>query len=192
MTSVLTRRATGTDMHTGGQGDVSLSQGSPAPPKLERGWTRFPQEQPALPTPGPQMSASSPRREFVSVAGAPGPGGFVTVAGTHTHRALSTAPLTSPHPSVLWAVHPGDRTFPANGNTNCDPYNRSGRDPCFLSPQPWTCLLILREKGGGRERSINCLPPIRAPTGDQTHNLGVHGMMLQPAGPPGQGWAWIL
>ena len=49
------------------------------------------------------------------------------------------------------------------------------------------------------ERNINQLPPVCAPTGDWTYNLGmcpdwesnlqilVYGMMLQPAEPPGQG-----
>ena len=77
----------------------------------------------------------------------------------------------------------------------------------IFSPHPRIFLLILqREEAIERktetslwERNIDQLPPVCTPTGDQTHNLGmcpdqgsdpqllVHGMMLQPTEPPGQG-----
>ena len=37
------------------------------------------------------------------------------------------------------------------------------------------------------ERNIDQLTPVPALTRDQTHNLLVHGMMLQPTETPGQG-----
>ena len=65
----------------------------------------------------------------------------------------------------------------------------------FFNPHLSICLLILereerREKQREKyqcERNIDPLPPIHAPTRDQTHNLSVYRMALQPTEPPGQG-----
>ena len=70
----------------------------------------------------------------------------------------------------------------------------------FFNSHLRMCLLILeRERKGERERDINQLPPICAPTGDRTCNLStcpdqgynpqplVCGLTLQPTEPPGQG-----
>ena len=43
-----------------------------------------------------------------------------------------------------------------------------------------------KREGGKREREIVQLPPIRALTRNQTHNLLVYRMMLYPTEPPGQ------
>ena len=75
----------------------------------------------------------------------------------------------------------------------------------FFNPHPRMCLLILERKEGKerernidvRETSIGCLlytPQLGiepatlecALTQNQTHNLLVYGMMLQPTEPPGQ------
>ena len=45
-----------------------------------------------------------------------------------------------------------------------------------------------REKGEGRERSIDRLPSVCALTRNRTCNLLVYGTMLPPTEPPGQGW----
>ena len=44
-----------------------------------------------------------------------------------------------------------------------------------------------REERNIDVRNISQLPPIRAPTGNRTHDLWVYGMMLQPTEPPSQG-----
>ena len=63
----------------------------------------------------------------------------------------------------------------------------------FLNPDPSICLLNLeREEGKERERerninvgNINQLPPVHAPSGDPSHNLGMcsdWGLNLQSFG----------
>ena len=48
-------------------------------------------------------------------------------------------------------------------------------------------FIDFRERGRERERNINWLLPVHAPTGDRTCNLLVYGTPLQPTEPPGQG-----
>ena len=69
---------------------------------------------------------------------------------------------------------------------------------CCCNSHPRICLLILeREEGIDIERNMDQLPPVCAPTMDQTHNPGmlphrthsllVHRPVLQPTEPPSQG-----